>query len=146
MEALCYEDLADGVELETPARAITVADIEAFAAVSGDRNPLHLDEAYASGTIFGGRIAHGLLGLSVASGLLNASRLTAGTLIAFLGVEWSFRRPIRPGDEVRLRLRVAEARPSRDPGRGVVVFGMELVGAGGEVVQEGTIATLVRRR
>src|SRR5512142_1896072 len=120
MASLWFEDFQVGAERVTDTRPVTDADIRAFADVSGDHNPLHLDDDFAAEGPFGRRIAHGLLGLVAASGLMNASGLTAETLVAFLGLEWAFRRPLFPGDVMRVRMRVAGKRPTRDPGRGLV--------------------------
>jgi len=146
MEALYYEDFEVGAEQDTPGRVVTQADIEAFADVSGDRNPLHLDEAYAAESVFGGLVAHGILGLAVVTGLMNRSRLTAGTLVAFLGLDWSFKRPIRPGDEVSVRMRVAEKRETRSADRGLVKLALELRNQADKVVQSGTFSLLVKRK
>ena len=146
MESLFYEDFVVGAVRKTPVRTLTDADITAFAEVSGDRNPLHLDDEYAATTIFGGRIAHGLLGLAVASGLVNRSKLTAGTLVALMGVNWKFRRPLRPGDSVRVAMKVLAKRPTRNPERGFVRLGLRLLDQHDDVAQEGSFALLVRRR
>jgi acyl dehydratase len=146
VQPLWFEDFAVGQAYDTDAREVTQADVEAFAAVSGDRNPLHLDDDYAAGTPFGGRIAHGVLGLAVATGLLNQLGLTRGTLVALLGVRWDFRAPVRPGDVLRARLRVAETRPSRKDGRGVVRLAAALANQRGETVQEGEFTMMVRAR
>jgi acyl dehydratase len=144
-EGLHYEDFHEGRRFRAGARAITEADIEAFAAVSGDRNPLHLDDEYAGTSVFGRRVAHGALGLAVATGLLNALGLTRGTLVAFLGLTWDFVAPLYPGTEVWLRLAVASRRSTSVPDRGLVVLDAELVG-GGEVIQRGKLKLLVRKR
>lgn len=141
-----YEDFVVGAVYETSAREVTDADIRAFADVSGDRNPLHLDEAYAAGSAFGGRVAHGVLGLAIATGLVHEMRLTAGTLIAFAGLDWSFRAPIRPGDAVRVRIEVAARRTTSKPDRGLVRLAVQLIGPDDRVVQEGEWGMLVRRR
>jgi acyl dehydratase len=144
VQPLWFEDFRVGQAYDTGARQVTQADVEAFAAVSGDRNPLHLDEAYAAATPFGGRIAHGVLGLAVATGLLNQLGLTRGTLVALLGVRWDFRAPLRPGDVVRARLRVSETKPSRKGGRGVVRLAVALVNEREVVAQEGELTMMVR--
>ena len=87
-------------------RVITIADIEAFAAVSGDHNPVHLDEDFAKSTRFKGRIAHGMLGASFISTVLAAQLPGAGTI--YLGQTLSFKRPVRPGDKVETRVTVAQ--------------------------------------
>src|SRR5215469_14559665 len=87
-------------------RVITVADIEGFAAVSGDRNPVHLDDAYAKTTRFKGRIAHGMLGASFISTAI-ASRLPGPGSI-YLAQSLSFKAPVRPGDKVETVITVAD--------------------------------------
>lgn len=134
-----------GSRYETASRLIGDAEIAAFAELSGDRNPLHLDEAYARGTVFGGRVAQGALGLAVATGLVNQLGLTRGTLVAFTGVEWRFRRPLFPGTRVTLKLEVASKRETRNATRGEVVLRAELCDEAGQVLQEGLLTFLVVR-
>ncbi|NIP79964.1 MAG: dehydratase, partial [Gemmatimonadetes bacterium] len=133
-EGLVWEEFVEGRTFEAGTREVTQDDVESFAAVSGDRNPLHLDASYAEGTVFGRRVAHGVLGLAVATGLLNRRGLTRGTLVAFLGLTWDFVGPLYPGTEVGLRLEVRSRRGTSRPDRGLVVLGAELV-AGSEVLQ-----------
>jgi acyl dehydratase len=141
-----WEDLAPGARFRTGNRVVTQADVEAFAAVSGDANPLHLDEGYASRSVFGRRVAHGALGLAVATGLINRSGLTRGTLVAFLGLSWDFVAPLYPGTEVSVELEVTSRRETSRPERGLVVLAASLVDGAGEVVQGGELRLLVRRR
>lgn len=89
-------------------RVVTVADIEAFAAVSGDHNPVHLDDAYAKTTRFKGRIAHGMLGASFISTVLASKLPGPGTV--YLAQSLTFRAPVRPGDTVEARATVIEIR------------------------------------
>ena len=100
---LCLEDLSVGQSAER-VHAVTEADIEAFAAVSGDANPLHLDEAYAAATSFKGRIAHGMLGASYLSAVLGNDLPGPGSV--YLSQTLRFRRPIRIGDVVTARVRI----------------------------------------
>ena len=105
-----------------------------------------MDEAQASSSVFGRRVAHGLLGTSVAAGLINQRGVTRGTLVALLGVEWRFAAPLYPGTEVRVELEVSSRRETRHSDRGVVVFGARLMTDPGEALQEGELRVLVRRR
>jgi acyl dehydratase len=146
LAALFLEDYRVGDVFETPARTVTEADVAAFAGLSGDFNPLHTDEEFAKTTIYGQRIAHGLLGLAIVTGLKQRLGISEGSVIAFLGLTWDFLRPLRIGDTVRARLRIAEVRPSRKPGRGVVRQEVELVNQAGEVIQKGEHAVMVRCR
>jgi acyl dehydratase len=140
---LYYEELEPGRTFSTGSRVVTHGDVAAFAEVSGDRNPLHLDEAYARESVFGGRVAHGVLGLAVATGLLNAAGLTRGTLVAFLGLSWDFIAPLYPDTEVHLELGVVSRRETSHPDRGLVVLDASLVAVTGEVVQRGELRILV---
>lgn len=144
--ALWFEDFTVGTRFETSDRLVSEDDVVAFADVSGDHNPLHLDEAYAARTPFGGRVAHGVLGLAAATGLMSQTGITDGTLVALLEVNWRFRRPVRPGDTVRLRLSVIEQRHSRRPDRGLVRFAAEMLNQTGEIVQEGTLTEMIKRK
>lgn len=143
---LHYEDFEPGLELQAGARTITEADVVAFAGLSGDYNALHTDAEFAGEGPFGERIAHGLLGLSVASGLMTQTGALNGTAIAFLGLEWRFRAPVRFGDTVRLQLRVAGRRETSRPDRGIVELALSLTNQHDEIVQEGVKTIMVRRR
>lgn len=141
-----FEDFEDGREFVTGERRITEADVQAFAELSGDRNPIHLDPAAAVRAGFDGPVAHGALGLAVATGLANQLELTRGTLVALVGVSWRFRGPIRYGDLVRLHLRVSARRATGNPARGLVTLAAELRNHHGDVVQEGEFVELITRR
>jgi 3-hydroxybutyryl-CoA dehydratase len=146
MDGLWFEELRVGAEYETATCAVTAAAVGAFAELAGDRNPLHLDDAAARRAGYPGRIAHGVLGLALATGLLNQLGLTRGTLLAFLGLSWDFRRPIAIDDHLRLRVRVAETRATRKPDRGIAVLHVTALNQTDAVVQEGELKMLVRRR
>jgi len=99
MRGLFWEDWEIGAEFVSPARTVTEADIVAFAGISGDYNPLHIDEEYCKQTQFGTRIAHGPLVYAIAAGLLFQLHLYDDTLIAFLGFDsLKFTKPVKPGD------------------------------------------------
>jgi len=112
-----------GEKFVSPGRTITEADIVMFAALTGDWTELHTNAEYVKKTIFGQRIAHGLLTLSVASGLaLRARRLSSLEVVALLGLDdVKFTAPVFIGDTIWVESEVVEVRPSKSrPGTGVV--------------------------
>ena len=139
-----FEEFAVGDEVVSSGRTVTEADIVAFAALTGDYNPLHCDAEYAKGTIFGERIAHGLLGLSIASGLLDRLGFITGTVEAFMGLEWKFRGPIKIGDTIHTEARVARKKEMRRLGGGIVVLDVAVVNQRDEVVQKGQWTVLIK--
>ncbi|MFI5208530.1 MAG: MaoC/PaaZ C-terminal domain-containing protein [Gemmatimonadales bacterium] len=143
---LYYEDLEIGREFRTAAREVTEADVRAFADLTGDRNPLHLDRAYAATTAFGEPVAHGVLGLALAAGLASQLEITKDTLVALVGLSWRFRGPVHYGESIAARLKVTARRLTGKQGQGLVTFAVEVVNAGGDVVQEGELVELVLRK
>jgi len=144
---LYFEDLEVGFRFETPRRTVTEADLVAFAGVSGDYNPLHTDAEFARGSIYGERIAHGALVLSLATGLRQRVGLFDGTLMGLLEIRgWRFRAPVRIGDTIRVRNEVAELRATSKPDRGLMVQRIEVVNQADEVVSEGELVMLLKRR
>ena len=147
MRGLYWEEWQIGAEFESPARTVTEADIVAFAGLSGDYNPLHVNEEYCKTTIFGGRIAHGPLVYAIAAGLLFQLHLYDDTLIAFPGSEnRKSPKPVKPGDTIRARIKVLEKRESSNADRGVMKRQLQVLNQRGEVVQEGVQAFLLKRR
>jgi 3-hydroxybutyryl-CoA dehydratase len=114
-----FEDFQIGEKIKTRARTITETDIVNFSAFSGDWYPLHVDVEYAKKSIFGERIAHGLLVLSATSGLMP---LTEWAIVAFYGIDKvRFFMPTKIGDTLRLEIEVKEKGEKNDIG-GVVTF------------------------
>lgn len=131
-----FDDIKLGDERQTPRVTVTESHVLAYAGVAGDFSPIHMDEVYAAGTVFGGRIAHGLMGLSLIDGLKVQSGFFHDGIS--LGWNWMFRAPIRIGDTVQGRFRIAERRESRSrPGMGILLIVMQLINQRDEVVQEG---------
>lgn len=142
---LLFDEFRCGDVHESGARTVTDDDIATFARVSGDFNPLHVDEAFARRTHFRGRIAHGLLVQSISSGLAHDMALFEGTLVALLEMLIRFQAPVRPGDTIRTELRVHEKEPEPGPRRGWVRFRTRVVNQRGEAVIEGEWLTLIQR-
>ncbi len=142
-----FEEFTVGDSVTTAGRTITEADVINFAALSGDWNSIHVDAEYAKGTLFGQRVAHGLLGLSAASGLAVRTGFIEGTVIAFREIgEWKFSRPIFIGDTIHVRATVTETKPIPRLGGGSVSFNVEVVNQNGQVVQHGTWTMLVKSK
>ncbi|MEL7471334.1 MAG: MaoC family dehydratase [Pseudomonadota bacterium] len=102
--SICIEDLEIGMSRHVE-KLITDYDIRAFAEVSTDHNPVHMDEDYAQDTIFAGRIAHGMLTASLISAVIGEQLPGHGTI--YLGQSLKFMAPVRPGDTVRAEVSVA---------------------------------------
>jgi acyl dehydratase len=145
LATLSFDELAVDDEWESPRRTVTEADVVAFAGLSGDFNAIHVDHDEASRGPFGRPMAHGLLGLAIASGLAsNAPRVDT---MAFLKiVEWTFHKPLFFGDTVRVITRVAALEPRSRGRRGAVTWHRRLMNQSDDVVQEGLTQTLVRSR
>ncbi len=147
MRGMYWEEWDIGAEFESPARTVTEADIVAFAGLSGDYNPLHINEEHCKKTIFGSHIAHGPLVYAIAAGLLFQLHLYDDTLIAFLGFEnLKFTKPVKPGDTIHARIKVLEKRETSNADRGVMKRQLQVLNQRGEVVQEGIQAFLLKRK
>lgn len=106
------EELRPGQRMRTQGRTITEADLVGFAALTGDRHPVHTDARWAAKSAFGERIAHGMLLLSYAVGLLP---LDPERVLALRGLERvSFKRPVAIGDTISVSATVEESKPAGD--------------------------------
>jgi len=143
---LFFEEFSVGQEIESPARTVTETDVVQYAGLSGDYNPLHTDAEFAKSTPYGRRIAHGLLGLSMASGLASRTGFIEGTARAFIGLTWKFKAPIFIGDSIRLQATVTRTRPMPSVGGGMVVLELTLLNQEDERVQQGQWTLLVAGR
>ncbi|MDF5758299.1 MaoC/PaaZ C-terminal domain-containing protein [Spongiactinospora sp. TRM90649] len=139
-----FGDLTAGETHVSAGRTVTEADIVSFAGLSGDFNPLHTDEQWAAAnTPYGGRIAHGLLVLSISSGLRTPG-IDELNVLGYLNVERAMVAPTRAGDTIRATQTIAGLRPSRSrPGSGVVTVEVTVADQDGTVVQRGTDVLLV---
>ena len=124
-------------------RTITEADIVNFAGLSGDFTPLHTDSEYARQGSFGQRVAHGLLGLVIASGLLVQRGFIEGTIQAFRELQWKFSKPILIGDTIHAKAVVMSCRALKRLGGGVVTLGVELINQHKMTVQSGRWMVLI---
>ena len=146
MTGLFWEEWKIGAEFVTSARTITETDIINFAGISGDYNPLHIDEEFCRNTQFGTRIAHGPLVYSIATGLIFQLHLYDDTLIAFLGFDsLKFTKPVKIGDTIHARVEVIEKRETSKSDRGIMKRLLQVLNQNNELVQEGVQAFLLKR-
>lgn len=144
-EQLYFEDLELGSVWEAPSRTITDAHFAQFAGLSGDFNPIHLDEEYASETQFGERVAHGmLLSTFTVVGATDLSRHLHDSMIAFLEQSSTYHEPVFVGDTVYPRLEVA-SKEAKD-GKGLVTLESTVHNQADELVLEGELTLLVAAR
>ncbi|MGD9919216.1 MAG: MaoC family dehydratase [Paenirhodobacter sp.] len=101
--SICIDDIEIGMS-RSITKVISDRDIEMFAEVSTDHNPVHLNDDYAKGTMFKGRIAHGMLSAGLISALLGEHLPGHGTI--YMGQTLKFLAPVRPGDEVKAEVKV----------------------------------------
>src|SRR5438477_9554940 len=135
-----YADLHVGMSFRSPGRTITDADLVAFSGLTGDYSELHTSDVYARSSQFGRRVAHGMLGLAYAHGLMwpRTGELRE-TAIAFLGIsDWKFVGPIFIGDTIFVNYRLAEVGDSASrPTQAIATFDDELVKQDSSVAQRG---------
>ncbi|TCI96383.1 MaoC/PaaZ C-terminal domain-containing protein [Aeromicrobium sp. IC_218] len=146
---LWFDDLVVGRSWTSPSRTVTGADVGAFAGLTGDHYGLHTSEEFARRTPYGTRIAHGLLGLTFAHGLMWARTGELNeSVVAFLGMaDWRFRAPLHLGATIHVEYEVtAQRRSESDPSRGVVEFGVRVLDHDATVLQDGTKTLLVAAR
>lgn len=143
-----YEDLYVGLRFRSPGRTITDADLVGFAGLTGDYSELHTSDVYAASSQFGRRVAHGMMGLAYAHGLMwpRTGELRE-TAVAFLGIDgWKFSGPIFVGDTIFVNYELVELRDSRSrPTQAIATFMVELVKQDGSIVQSGRKALLVSK-
>lgn len=146
MGQLHLEDIEVGLELVSEARTITAADIEAFAELTGDYNPLHLDPvAVGAASPYDAPIAHGLLITSISSG--QNTEADDWSLGIYLEESRRFVAPVYAGDAIRTISTVTDVRRSRSkPDRGVVTMQVRVLNQRDEPLQEGTDIVLVGAR
>lgn len=141
-----YDEASVGDVHVTQGRTITEADIVNFGGIIGDYNPLHFDAHYTQSTMFGKRIAHGMLTLSFATGLVNQLGANLNTILAFRGLEFVFKAPVFIGDTIRVEMTTVEKNDAPKHGGGWVTQVVKIINQEDVVVQEGKWTALVASR
>ncbi len=144
MPGLYFEEFTVGQKIVTVGRTIAESDIFTFAGLSGDFNQIHTDAEFAKTTPFGQRVAHGLLGVAITSGLAMRTGVLEGTVIAFREInEWKFSKPVFIGDTIHAELTVSETKPLPRLGGGSVTIVFDVKNQKDETVMKGTWVVLV---
>jgi acyl dehydratase len=141
---LYFEEFEVGQRFVSTGRTITESDIVTFAGLSGDYNQIHTDAQFCEDSPFGERIAHGLLVLSIASGLVAQSGMIEGTVIAFREINnWKFIKPVFIGDTVHVTTEVLETKFYRRLGSGKVQIELSVINQEDDVVMKGSWSVLM---
>ena len=127
----------------TAGRTITESDIVSFAGLSGDYNQIHVDAQYAAAGDFGQRVAHGLLAVSIATGLIVQTGMMEGTVLSFRELGWKFSLPVYIGDTIRAKIEIIKKKSLPRLGGGNVTAKVSVLNQREEVVQRGTMVLLI---
>ena len=147
LQGKTFEDFVPGETVVSPGRTIEAADINLFAGLTGDFYPLHVDEVAASSTRFGGRIAHGPLTFVMAVGLVGLSGFLGDAIVALLEVRSiKAKKPVRPGDTVRVHVTVSSCEPGSKPQYGTLELDYSVRNQHGDEVMTCAMVMLARRR
>ncbi|MCH2538975.1 MAG: hypothetical protein MK000_01295 [Anaerolineales bacterium] len=142
-----FEQFEVGMQIVTSSRTVTEADIVNFAGLSGDFNQIHTDAIYASTTPFGQRVAHGLLGVAIASGLAVQTGFMEGTILAFREIaQWKFSHPILIEDTIHVLLQVKDTKTMPRLKGGAVTMNLTVRNQKDETVQHGQWVVLIQNR
>lgn len=142
-----YEALEPGHRWQTESRLVPMEDIEAFAELTGDTHPQHVDLQYGRDSAYGTTIAHGFLTVSIASGLVYRLGLDRDSAHAILEMSWKLSNPVLPGDAISVTVTLMERRPSQSkPELGIVRRRYDIVNQSGIPVGRGEIVFMIKRR
>jgi 3-hydroxybutyryl-CoA dehydratase len=136
-------DLQVGDWWRTPGLVVTESQIVGFAGLSGDFFDVHMDDEFARAEGFPGRIAHGLLVLSLVDGLKNRAKVQLEA-IATLSWTWDFKVAVVAGDRISVTVRIESVRPTKRPERSIALLALAATNQRGEIVQEGRNTLLMR--
>jgi 3-hydroxybutyryl-CoA dehydratase len=143
-KGLYYEDYEIGQTMVTRGRTVTESDIVQFAGLTGDYNPMHTDAESMKESIFGQRIAHGMLTLSYAVGQAYQLGFMEGTILAFRGLEMKFSLPVFIGDTLHVELNVREKKDALRMGGGLITMDVKIINQDGKSVQSGSWTVLAK--
>ena len=145
-KGMFFEEFGIGDTFVSTERMITENDVEDFADISGDHARMHTDEDYAKATVFGERIAHGLLGLSAVSGLAAKLGFTEDTIIALRSINWKFKKPIKYGDTIKGIFEVREKKELKGKDSGIVTFEVKVLNQEKDTIQTGKWMMIIKKK
>ena len=140
-----FEEFTLGQTFVTGTHILSVQEIDTFSVLSGDNNPIHVDETFAAHSSYGKRIAHRLLVAAIVSGLAIKSEM-ASHLIVSRAIHWKFLGPVFIGDEIHAEISVKEMKPIPRLGNGLLTFAMRVFKQGGELVSTGQWEAIIQTR
>ncbi|MDH3944448.1 MAG: MaoC/PaaZ C-terminal domain-containing protein [Anaerolineae bacterium] len=144
IRGMYFEEFEVGQKILTVGRTVTETDVVNFAGVSADFNEAHTNSEYGKATPFGQRVAHGLLGLSIASGLAWQTGILEGTIFAFRQIDgWKFVKPVLIGDTIHVEMEVVSTKAIPRLGGGSVMIELDVQNQNGETVMKGEWTTLI---
>ena len=136
MSSLYYDEFNVGDEFVSATRTVTETDVILFASMTGDNNLIHVDEHYAKKSIFGTRIAHGLLGLSLGMGLFQRLSIMVDSGIAYLSINnCNFKAAIKIGDTIHSKVTIIDKNMTKKPDRGIITFTLSIFNQDNELCQ-----------
>ena len=142
-----YEDFELDQSFTTLGRTISEFDLVQFAGLTGDNSAFHTDEEFSKKSVYGRRLVHGMLAVSIALGLVSRTLIFEGTGVAFLGVDrLRFHKPVFIGDTVTAKFTIESMRETSNPERGMIARRIELFNQHKELVLDFSINGLVLRR
>lgn len=142
-----FEEFRVGQRFISAGRTITEHDILTFAGLSGDYNQIHTDAEFSKATPFGQRVAHGVLGLAVATGLVMRTGILEGTVLAFREIDqWKFSKPVFIGDTIHVEVTLMETKAMPRLGGGLINIEVNVLNQRNESVMKGYWSALIASR
>jgi 3-hydroxybutyryl-CoA dehydratase len=141
---LYFEEFEAGQRITSAGRTVTESDVVSFAGLSGDFNQIHTDAEYSQNTPYKERVAHGLLALSMASGLAVQTGVLEGTILAFREIsEWKFVKPVFIGDTIHVQINIEKTKALPRLGGGIILIELDVLNQKDEIVMKGNWKVLV---
>jgi acyl dehydratase len=142
---LTWDEFQEGQEFLSPCRTVTEADTVLFAGLSGDFNPLHIDEEFARSSLYGRRMAHGALVQALLTGLVAQLGIFEGTTVALRRLDTTFSKPVFFNDTIRAAIKVEDKKELRGRGEGLIVFSTMMTNQEKQVIAKGKWIVVLKK-